>query len=340
MFDDNLIVASATSAFNNTAVVAPAFLWNAVLCLPLFVGLYVFARYYANRLGLLPYITRARAIFWTVVITAIWIVLMGGNYDVLRDGHSLVPWISAAILFVSSIFIGINTRAVRLPVWYGRANASRGLRWFVNIAVFSLLMVPVGLSDTLNLWGPILQVVSVVVGLALGRYSNRQMRTESCVIGVMFAATIAVLMQPELFRFGQLGNLAPAHLIWFLVCGTLFAAAFVVGTIKPRDKIHHSAYVKLKWLFRFMWTLCAVLFALTEAVPIFIATVVIAMVSFAMSVWHGTDLPSKINDVLLSWAIICFGVLISVPTISAVGILMLGATRSEIDNFPDAKFLL
>ena len=44
MFDDSLIVASATSAFNNVAVAAPAFFWNAVLCLPLFFGIYAFAR--------------------------------------------------------------------------------------------------------------------------------------------------------------------------------------------------------------------------------------------------------------------------------------------------------
>ncbi len=340
MFDDNLIVASATNAFNNSALAAPAFIWNAVLSVPLFVGVYVFARYFAARLGLLPYITRARAIFWTVVMTALWVVLMGGNYDVLRDGHSLVPWVSAAILFISSIFVGINTRAVRLPIWYGGANVSPKLRWFINLFIFALVLVPVGLSDTLNWWGPILQVCALVFGLLLGRYSHRQMRTESCVIGVMLAATIVVLMQPELFRFAQLGNMTPMHLVGFLVVGITCAAAFVVGTVNPRGKIHQSAYVKLKWLVRFMCVLCAVLFALTEAVPIFVATVVFAMVLFSMSVWHAHELPNKIQDVLLSWAIIFFGILISVPTISAIGLLLLGATRFETDRMPNIWFLL
>ena len=44
MFDESLVVASAVSAFNNAAVVGPAFLWNAVLASPLFVAVYVFGR--------------------------------------------------------------------------------------------------------------------------------------------------------------------------------------------------------------------------------------------------------------------------------------------------------
>ncbi|MBO7508752.1 MAG: hypothetical protein J6T57_00550 [Alphaproteobacteria bacterium] len=340
MFDDGLIVSSAASAFNNIAVVAPAFLWNAVLCLPLFVGIYIVGRYFADRLGILPYITRARAVFWTVVLTAIWVVLIGGNYDVLRDGHSLLPWVTAAILFVSSIFVGINTRALKLPIWYGKGTVSLRLRWLMNVLVFVILMVPVGLSDTLNWWGPILQICAIILGLVIGRFSGRQMRAVSCVLGVMFAATIAVLMQPELFRFGQLGNLTPGHLVWFLVVGVLIATAFMVDVVNPRGRVHQSAYVKLKWLFRFVVLLCAVLFALTEAVPIFIATVAFVGISVALSVWHSTELPDKIQEILLSWAIICFGVLISVPTITAIGILLLGATRANVPGGCNMRFLL
>ena len=105
MFDESLVVASAVSAFNNAAVVGPAFLWNAVLASPLFVAIYVFGRKFLDVTGLRPYVTGARVTFWTIMFTALWVVFMGGNYDVLRDGVSLLPWVTAGILFVSCLFI-------------------------------------------------------------------------------------------------------------------------------------------------------------------------------------------------------------------------------------------
>jgi hypothetical protein len=42
MFDDAIIVQSAISAFNNAALVAPAFLWSALLTLPLYFLIWAF----------------------------------------------------------------------------------------------------------------------------------------------------------------------------------------------------------------------------------------------------------------------------------------------------------
>ena len=101
MFDESLIVASAVSAFNNVAVVAPAFFWNALLGAPLFVAIYFLGRNFADKMGIRPYVNANRISFWTVVFAAAWVVLCGGNYSVLRDGVSLVPWVTAAILLVA-----------------------------------------------------------------------------------------------------------------------------------------------------------------------------------------------------------------------------------------------
>ncbi len=329
MFDESLIVASAVSAFNNAAVAGPAFLWNAVLASPLFVAIYVFGRRFLDSTGVRPYVTGPRIMFWTVVFTALWVVLMGGNYGVLRDSVSLLPFVTAAVLFVASIFVGINTRAIKLPIWYGRRDVSNRRRWWINIVIFAIAMAPVGLSDTLNWWGPILQIGVVLLGGIIGRRSGRQMRATGCTVAVILMTTIGILMQPELWRFGQLGNLTPAHLIWVLGVGVLSAAAFALDVVNPRGRIHQSAYVKLKWLMRFATALCMILFLLTEAVPIFIAAVVMAFILFAMSVWHSESLPNGLANRALALNIIAFGVLTGLVAVTAMGVLWYATLRDD-----------
>ena len=340
MFDESLVVASAVSAFNNAAVVAPAFFWNALLGVPLFMAVYFVGRNFADKLDFRRYITPERVSFWTVVITAMWVVLLGGNYGVLRDGVSLLPWVTAAILLVTSVFVGINTRAMRLPIWYGSKKASMRRRWFSDVLVLLIFLVPVALCDTLNWWGPILQVGAVLFGLILGRFSGRQIRAVPCAVGVMFAATVGMLMQPELWRFGQLGNLTPLHLIWVLLTGILVAMALATWLVNPRGRIHRSAYIKLKWMVRFITALCMILFVLTEAVPVFIAAVVSAFVLFAMSVWHADSIPENLATSAMAWLVVVFGVLTGLVTVTAMGALWVGVIKSDNPKTASIKFLL
>lgn len=329
MLDESLVVTSAVSAFNNAAVVAPAFLWNAVLALPLFAAIYVFGRHALDKLGLRSYVTMERATFWTIVIMALWVILMGGNYAVLRDGVSLLPWVTAAILFFAFMFIGINTRVIKLPIWYGAANASSKHRWIINILFLILFLVPVGLSDVLNWWGPILQIGAVLCGFLFGRWGRANMAPVPWTIGIMLATTIGILMQPELFRFGQLGNLTPAHLIWVLMVGMFAAVAMAAVVVNARGRIHQSAYVKLKWLTRFISALCMILFLLTEAVPIFIASVAALFVQFAMSVWHSDTVPQHLGYNAMAITMVLFGVLTGAVAITAIGLLLIAASDSR-----------
>ncbi len=340
MFDESLVVASAVSAFNNAAVAAPAFFWDALLGVPLFMALYFLGRNFTEKLGFGPYVTSSRVSFWAVFITAMWVVLRGGNYDVLRDGVSLVPWLTAAVLLVASLFVGINTRAIKLPVWYGAKNAGMRRRWLTNVVILILCLVPVALSDTLNWWGPILQVGAVLFGLTLGRFSGRQIRAMPCAVGVMFLTTVAILMQPELWRFGQLGNLTPIHLIWVLFVGILSAMVMALAIVGPHGRIHHSAYVKLKWMVRFIAALCMILFLLTEAVPIFIGAVVAMFALCAMSIWHAKEIPAILPDVFMAWLLIAFGVLTGMVTVTAMGAVWIGVIKSENSKMTSIKFLL
>ena len=57
-------------------------------------------------------------------------------------------------------------------------------------------------------------------------------------------------MQPEFFRFGQLGNLGPFHLLGILAFGLGISATFALTKIKPSNKFRQSVFIKLKWLSR------------------------------------------------------------------------------------------
>ena len=334
MLDESLVVSSALSAFNNAALLAPAFLWNAVLCIPLFALVFWFGRHAAARLGVLPYITVPRATFWTVFITALWCVLMGDNYAVLRDGTSVLPWVLSAILFLSMLFVGGATRAIKLPLWYGSASASKSRIWVINTLVVVLILVPVAASDLQNLWVGLTQVVAICCGLALGRWNRYQMNGIWCLLVVMLGVTGVVLMQPEFFRFGQLGNLTPAHLLWVLGTGFMFAVAAALNFVCPRGRVHASAYVKIKWLLRLMVGLCAVLFLLTESVPMFLASVILTWGLAALSVWHAKRVDSDMALWALAISVVMFGVLISVPTITCVGLLLLTTGKNAGKSLP------
>lgn len=327
MLEESLVVSSAISAFNNAALVAPAFLWNAVLCIPLFVLCFWFGRHAASRLGVLPYITVQRGTFWVVLLTALWCVLMGGNYSALRDGTTMLPWVLSVVLFLSMFCVGVATRAVKLPLWYGAEDASRLYKWFINLLLCGVILVPIATSDLSNLWVGGVQILALCLGGMLGRFVRYQPNGVFYSLMIMLIVTVAVLMQPEFFRFGQLGNLTPMHLLWILGTGVILAIAAALNIACPRGRIHNSAFVKLKWLLRLMVGLCSVLFLLTESVPMLLGTVVLMFIVASMSVWHAKQQVANMCDRLLAIAFVMFGVLIGVPTISCIGLLLMGANK-------------
>jgi hypothetical protein len=328
MLEESLVVSSALSAFNNAALLAPAFLWDAVLCIPLFAVVFWFGRYAAPRLNISSYITVPRATFWTILITALWCVLFGGNYAVLRDGTSVLPWVLSGILFLSTLFIGGATRAIRLPLWYGAAATPQSHKWIINILVLLAILVPVAACNLQNLWVGLVQVLAICLGFAIGRWTRYQINGTFCLFAIMFGVTVAVLMQPEFFRFGQLGNLTPLHLLWILGSGISFAVAIGINSVRPSGRIHNSAYIKIKWLLRLLFGLCAVLFLLTESVPMFVSTVVFTLFLTLLSVRHAQQISPQLPARMLGLALVMFGVLIGTPTITCVGLLLLATNKN------------
>ena len=108
---------------------APAFFWSALLTLPLYWVVWTFSGQIAEYLRWSRGNITLRASLWVVIITLGWVGLFGGNYSVLRDDTSTLPFMIAAIIFVSSIFIGSYTRDIKFA--QRRENAL-----FIALAAF------------------------------------------------------------------------------------------------------------------------------------------------------------------------------------------------------------
>ena len=110
--------------------------------LPLYVAVYWYGCDFMTRIGWNRGNLLAKVSFWSVVFGGVWTVLFGGNYAVLRDDLSVLPMLTAVIVFLSSLFVSSHLRGVALP-------HMRWKQWLFVLAVW----VMVGLSDTHAAWG-------------------------------------------------------------------------------------------------------------------------------------------------------------------------------------------
>lgn len=329
MLEDVVIVQSAISAFNNAALGAPAFLWWAVLALPLFALVYWCADVILGCIGWNKHNVVEKSVPWIVGLIAIWNLLMGGNYSVLRDGATVLPFVNAMILFLCSMFLFGKVQSFALP--------HVGLLGKTLVVMCVLLMVV--LSDTHIWWGPLLQLGAVLLGAIVGRLLGARFvgETFSCVL--MIAAVSAVLMQPEFFRYGQLGNLTVAHLFAVLMFAIFCVAVLVVKNVRATHKIRSTIYLKLKWLLRTFVILTGAFFVLTEALPVFFLVLIFLCLLFAVSVKHQRSISPLLWQQLFALGLFLFGVIMVMPAISVAGILVWDRNYA-LDFWRDFKGLL
>jgi len=335
MFDETLVVQSAVSAFNNAALVAPSFFWLGVLWAPLMALAYFYGGDFMCRIGWQESQLQRNAAVMTVVVTMLWLVLGGWNYGVLRDAGSLLPYCIAVVVFAGSMLIGAASRGIKLPRWRGTSWRRR----LMIIAALAVVLFIVGMSGAPTWWGAALQIAAVAGGVILGRRWRRADAPNAICGFVIFAVSTIMLMQPEFFRFGQLGRLSVVHMGALLALALAVAAAVALRNVRPRGRIHRSAYVKLKWMLRFVAALGIVLFLLTESVPVFLGTAAVMFIMFAMSVWHATVVPENLWGRCGALALGLFGLITVLPVISALGV-MVWAADGRGGRLADAKFLL
>ena len=105
MFNDASIVATAISSFNNAALYGPYFFVVALFSIPLFFMVFLYGRDFVSRFGLNSSDFESKVGFWSVVSLVLWLLLIGGNYAVIRDSISLLPVMIAILLFGSMVFV-------------------------------------------------------------------------------------------------------------------------------------------------------------------------------------------------------------------------------------------
>ena len=335
MFEDTLVVQSAISAFNNAALAAPTFFWQAVLAMPLMAMAYFCGADFMARIGWRRDMLRQNSYMLSVAVILIWIVMFGGNYEVLRDATSVLPFVVAVVLGLCGVCMGARTRGIALPRWRGVGWRRRGM--LVGGAVIVALAVM--LSGMRTWWGLLMPVVTLGLGMALGRATRRDVPVPAMLMTIMMIVVTAVLMQPEFFRFGQLGNLTIVHLVAVLVFGVTAAAVVALRFVRPSSRVHRSAYIKLKWMTRFVAALGTALFVLTESVPVFLGTVVAFFVTFALSVWHEKTVDANLAVRMMAVAMMLFGGIVTLPLISALGV-MIWADLPKSGTISQARFLL
>ncbi len=311
MLEDIIVVQSAVSAFNNMALFGPAFLWLGLLMLPLFVVVYLMRDAILNKIAWEKTDVIKYGAMWTVGLTGAWVVLIGGDYQILRDSWSVLPMMCAVVLFLASLFLSSYGRKYKIPK----------MRWYWGVACVCGVVL-VALSDMHAWWGPLLQVGAMFLGLALGRVAPAPMRPMAGTVLILLSTVVAILMQPEFFRFGQLGNLTLGHLVAILLVGISAIGAVVTNNVKPAGKIKHALYIKLKWLTRVICALGVALFLLTEAVPVLMAVLLMFFVMFAMSVRHSDRIQDGVAENIFAVMLMAFGVLTIVPVITVIGILL------------------
>lgn len=342
MFEDpSMIVQSATSSFNNAAIVAPTFFWSALFMLPLFALVYAFGNTFISQLkwgALSDPKTRTFSFVCCIeIIMFAWLILMHGNYGALRDINSSLPFVISGILFVLTISIVQKLKIINPHMPKSLENIKR--RKFAIWASILIIVALAGFAGMPTFWGFMMQAAAVFAGLMVGRYKKKEFNPISFTSILVFVLSTVMLMQPEFFRFGQLGNLTIIHKFFILFTSVLAVAILLLRNVKPRGKIRNGAFKKLKLLGRIIAGLSLILFIVTESVPVFLGFMAALTVLFAMSVWHSESLPEKLSSKLWAVMMCSFGIMSALPVITAFGILYWTNMHSS-DLIKQSKFLL
>jgi len=316
MFNDMLILSTAISSFNNAALYSPFFFTVGLLTLPLLFIVYIYGKDFVEKIGWDKNNFDNHISFWGALSLLLWLMLFGGNYAVIRDGISLLP------VLISFILFGFMIIAMQKSVQLGyikklHNKKQRKIKWLLFIAGLFMTVF----SSVLTWWGILLQTSAVLCGSIIGLRLKKDMSLIPWIVIMLTLVVIAVLMQPEYFRFGQLGNLTIVHLLAIVCAGFFAITSIVTKYTNPRERIHHSAYIKLKWLFRIMSLLAFVLFVMTESVPVFVGMTCALGLSEMLSVYHSKNISENVPKLALGMLMVSLGIIIICPVLSALGII-------------------
>ena len=330
MFNDSLIVTTAISAFNNAALYTPFFFTTALLCAPLFFMVYLYAGDFVNRFGFNKDFNKHTELF-SALILMLWLMLFGGNYAVIRDGISLLPVLISVVLF--GLIMIVSQKFVQLK--YIQKIQDKKSKWLI---FFGLILMAVA-SSSYSWFGVLLQISAILCGMIVGCRIKTDLNLIPWNVLLFFAITVLILMQPEFFRFGQLGNLTITHLLCVVLTGFFAVTAMTTKYTNARARIHKSAYIKLKWLFRIVSLLAFALFMMTESVPVFIGLVLAIGLLESLCIYHSDKFDKDLSKHSCGLLMFMLGVLTVCPMISAIGIIYMVVSKTNYNYKEYLKLL-
>lgn len=342
MFDPTLVVQSAISSFNNIALHSPDFFWNSLLCLPIFAVFWIFApeittRFFPDSKKRVKTIAT-----WTIVFIAVWL-LSHESFNALRDGISLgISALTAACVFTLSLFAGWH-----VPSFSNLVRVKEKWRKKVDVVAPIITAVLIGLCA----WGTwqtmFVQFTAALLGFYAGRlmvYRNRcQMGSEGLIIILMGMMLFGLVMQPEFFRFGQLGHLTIIHLLSLIVVLVTIISSIMMRSIRPTGWLKKAHYKKLMWLMRAGIIFALVLFLMTENA---LAFAVLGMGIFVQSFIVIRHRAPSDSNLLKNWSedlwivsLGLFGLLTTMPAIICAAIILV-RTKAKFNAMAAIKSLL
>lgn len=327
MFDATLVVQSAISSFNNAALFSPDFFWIAVLSLPIFAATWLFSRAVnAKFFGDDKTSLRHMALIISGVMF-LWL-LTHGSYAALRDGVGYIHILVAFALFWASAFLSREVSFLPHPVLWDKMKKS--WRRLLGILVPALAIVGIGLTGMPTVVGFGIQAASVILGGLLGRALYKKNRTlgslSSNLSVLMFVIVTGLVMQPEFFRFGQLGNLTVGHLLFLAMFAILVVANVMLRHVRPGGGMSHAWYRRFLLLAALCLVLIFAVFLMTESVlaflglagGVFLASIFVARHQAKSSRPAMIDFGAK----LWIWTLAVFGILIGQPVLVCLAILL------------------
>ncbi|MDR2686036.1 MAG: hypothetical protein LBB23_04695 [Rickettsiales bacterium] len=270
------VLGTAASTFNNSALASPWFLQSAALAIPVFIAVWLASDAIIGRIMPDAKKRPLSSKVWIFISFVLWAAFGVGNFAALREPASMVEVLVPAVLFLSAW--GAAHSAVQL----GSVPATR-LGRAQRVALIAGILLLVGFAGARNLSGMFLPIAGIAGGFIGGFYSARYSGAlKSFTQGypiissgvVMLLSASCILMQPELFRFGQLGNLDASQLMglgFVAVSAPMAAVLTMMARVKrARGFLGEVAHGRVMWLMRLIVLLCAILFFITESIVTFL----------------------------------------------------------------------
>lgn len=322
---NNEIVASAITSFNNSALLHPNFLWAALMMSPVFAAVWKIAP------DLMDYFFPTRKnrdynlAFLAEATLIVFLAVDNGNWQSIRDGVGFLPYLSAVVLFLLArdVMARLCEQNPKMPSWWRRFDR-RTSKW-LKVSLM-LCAAAIAASSTVQAFNFImLAIAGVFFGAAAGYFGRRSAPAANYLTIIMMILTIGIAMQPEYFRFGQMGRLTFLHLAMLAAVMMSGAMMFALRNFNPAGFVRDNHYRYMKWFMRLAVLLAFILFVMTESVPVLMGFGASVLAAAWLAVKHA---PRGANASVLSgnmWAMtMClFGLVAAMPIITIIGILCL-----------------